>query len=185
MTPKDPNAVVVDALSPAQAKDELKRLAKLIRHHDELYYRQDAPEISDAEYDALRLRNAAIEARFPKLVRPDSPSRRVGAAPVDGFGKVRHRVPMLSLGNAFDAEDVTRVRRAHPPLPAPRPRMRRSRSSPSRRSTGSPSRCSYANGRLVEAATRGDGAEGENVTGQRHDDRRDSRTSSRAATCPR
>ena len=94
---KDASAAAISDLSQAEARDELKRLAAVIRHHDELYYQQDAPEISDAEYDALRVRNDAIEARFPKLVRPDSPSRRVGAAPGDGFGKVRHRVPMLSL----------------------------------------------------------------------------------------
>ena len=106
MSDKDFSAASVDGLKRAEAEAELRRLAALIRHHDELYYRQDAPEISDAEYDALRRRNEAVEARFPKLVRPDSPSRRIGAAAGDGFGKVRHRVPMLSLGNAFDAEDV-------------------------------------------------------------------------------
>ena len=89
----------------AEAKAELKRLAEEIAHHDRLYYQKDAPEISDAEYDALRRRNAAIEARFPELVRADSPSarrRRAGA----GFAKVGIATPMLSLDNAFDEEDV-------------------------------------------------------------------------------
>ena len=163
MSGKDAGAIPVEKLSEAQARTELARLADLIGHHDALYYRQDAPEISDADYDALRLRNDAIEKRFPKLVRSDSPSRRVGAAPADGFGKVRHRVPMLSLGNAFDAEDVTdfvvRIRRflglgtdagleftAEPKIDGLSISIR------------------YQNGRLVEAATRGDGTEGENVT---------------------
>ncbi len=163
MGKKVSGAIPVENLSEAQAKAELERLAALIGHHDDLYYRQDAPEVSDADYDALRLRNGAIEARFPKLVRPDSPSRRVGAAPADGFGKVLHRVPMLSLGNAFDAEDVTqfvdRIRRflglagdaglaftAEPKIDGLSISIR------------------YVDGRLVEAATRGDGAEGENVT---------------------
>src|SRR5512139_4105698 len=92
----------VAGLDEREAASELKRLAKVIAHHDELYYRLDAPEISDAEYDALRERNAAIEARFPHLIRDDSPSLRIGAPPVEAFGKVVHRVPMLSLGNVFD-----------------------------------------------------------------------------------
>ncbi len=164
MSDKNVSGIPVDGLSQAQAKDELLRLAKLIRHHDELYYTQDAPEISDAEYDALRLRNEAIEARFPKLVRADSPSRRVGAAPAEGFGKVRHRVPMLSLGERLRRRGRHRVRRARAPLPRAWSGRASSSSRPSRRSTGSPFRSDYRDGRLVEAATRGDGAEGENVT---------------------
>ena len=96
----------VAALDEAEAALELKRLAAEIAHHDELYYRKDEPEISDAAYDGLRARNDAIEARFPHLVRDDSPSLRVGAAPVEAFGKVVHRVPMLSLNNVFDEEGV-------------------------------------------------------------------------------
>ena len=163
MAAKATDTIAVEALTKAQAKAVLERLAREIAHHDALYYQNDAPEISDAEYDALRQRNAAIEARFPSLVRADSPSRRVGAAPVDGFGKLRHRVPMLSLGNAFTDEDVSefvvRVRRflnlgadadlavtAEPKIDGLSISIR------------------YEGGWLVEAATRGDGAEGENVT---------------------
>ena len=83
-----------DALDETEAAAELARLAAAIAHHDELYYRKDEAEISDADYDALRLRNDAIEARFPELVRDDSPSLKVGAAPVGAFGKVAHRVPI-------------------------------------------------------------------------------------------
>src|SRR5262245_53400974 len=93
-------------LTEAQAKAELKRLAAEIAAHDKRYYQQDAPTVTDAEYDALRRRNAAIEARFPELIRADSPSRRVGAAPTGKFKKVRHAVPMLSLDNAFTDQDV-------------------------------------------------------------------------------
>src|ERR1700760_2083585 len=92
-------------LTEAQAADELERLARESAGHDDAYYRDEAPSLSDADYDALKLRNAAIEARFPLLVRADSPSNRVGAAPESGFAKLRHRVPMLSLDNAMNAED--------------------------------------------------------------------------------
>jgi DNA ligase (NAD+) len=163
MGSKGSGAVPVDELSETQAKAELKRLAALIRHHDELYYRQDAPEISDAEYDALRLRNEAIEAHYPKLVRPDSPSRRVGAAPAEGFGKVRHRVPMLSLGNAFDAEDIVQfVERVHRFLGLKADAKLDFTAEP--KIDGLSISIRYNGGRLSEAATRGDGTEGENVT---------------------
>ena len=153
----------VGELTDAQAKAELARLAREIARHDDLYYANDAPEISDADYDALRQRNAAIEARFPAHVRPDSPSKRIGAAPVEAFGKVRHAVPMLSLGNAFSEEDVVdfiaRVRRflglaadAAVELTA-EPKI-----------DGLSISLTYNKGRLVQAATRGDGTEGENVT---------------------
>jgi hypothetical protein len=102
-------------LTREQARRELARLAAEIGAHDRRYYQEDKPTISDAEYDALRSRNAVIEARFPDLVRPDSPSRRIGAAPAGPFAKVRHRVPVLSLDNAFAEEAVTqfvaRIRR--------------------------------------------------------------------------
>ena len=100
--------VAVSKLGEAQARRELERLAKEIARHDELYYAKDAPVISDAEYDTLRERNAAIEARFPHLVRPDSPSLRIGAPAAEGFAKVTHAVPMLSLDNAFHEEDIER-----------------------------------------------------------------------------
>jgi DNA ligase (NAD+) len=153
----------VDALTEAEAKAELKRLAAEIARHDALYYRQDAPEISDAAYDELRARNAAVEQRFPHLRRSDSPSNRVGAAPVEAFGKVRHAIPMLSLGNAFNDEEVSdfiaRVRRFLGLAPEAaievlaEPKI-----------DGLSISLTYEGGHLVQAATRGDGVEGENVT---------------------
>jgi len=150
-------------LTEAQAKAELKRLASEIAAHDKRYYQQDAPTVTDAEYDALRRQNAAIEARFPELIRSDSPSRRVGAAPAGKFRKVRHAVAMLSLDNAFAEQDVVdfvaRIRRflklnddekivfsAEPKIDGLSMSLR------------------YQDGELVTAATRGDGAEGEDVT---------------------
>ncbi|MGZ8350831.1 MAG: NAD-dependent DNA ligase LigA, partial [Allosphingosinicella sp.] len=102
-------------LDETGAAAELERLAAEIARHNRLYHTDDAPEISDAEYDALVRRNTALEVRFPHLVREDSPSRIVGAAPAAHLSKVRHALPMLSLENAFSDEEVTdfvgRVRR--------------------------------------------------------------------------
>ena len=96
----------VESLSESEAASELARLAEEIAGHDRRYHAEDAPTISDAEYDALTRRNLAIEERFPDLVREDSPSRRVGAPPAEGFAKVRHAVPMLSLAKAYTDQDV-------------------------------------------------------------------------------
>ncbi|GIX13538.1 MAG: DNA ligase [Paracoccaceae bacterium] len=152
----------VAELTEAEARAELARLAAEIAAADAAYYREDAPRITDAEYDALKARNAAIEARFPHLVRPDSPSLRVGAAPVEAFGKVRHAVRMLSLANAFDeaavAEFDAGIRRFLNLGDAPvtytaEPKI-----------DGLSLSLRYEGGRLVTAATRGDGETGEDVT---------------------
>jgi DNA ligase (NAD+) len=90
----------------SEAAAELERLAREIARHNRLYHQEDAPELSDADYDALVRRNAELEAAFPHLVREDSPSRQVGAAPAAHLAKVRHALPMLSLDNAFADEDV-------------------------------------------------------------------------------
>ena len=92
---------MAEALTEAEAANRLARLAKEIARHDKLYHDQDAPEITDAQYDALVRENRELEARFPQLVRPDSPSKRLGAAPTTGLAKVTHARPMLSLDNAF------------------------------------------------------------------------------------
>ncbi len=154
----------VEALTLEQAAAELQRLASEIAFHDARYHGEDAPVISDADYDALRQRNAAIEARFPELMRSDSPSGRVGAAPADGFGKVTHAVPMLSLDNAFADEDVRdfvgRVRRflKFDPL------MGELAVTAEPKIDGLSLSLRYEKGVLVSAATRGDGTVGENVT---------------------
>ena len=153
----------VDQLTAKEAKAEHARLEAEISAHDKRYYQQDAPAVSDAEYDALRQRYEALEQRFPELHTLTSLTRRVGAAPAGRFKKVKHAVPMLSLGNAFSEEDVTdfveRIKRflgmkddaklvftAEPKIDGLSCTLR------------------YEKGKLVSAATRGDGAEGEDVT---------------------
>ena len=159
--------IAADKLTKRQANQELARLAQEIARHDKLYHQQDAPEISDAQYDALRQRLKAIEARFPELVTLDSPSMKVAPAPSAGFAKVRHARPMLSLDNAFSDEEVTefvdRVRRfleREIALDADteialtcEPKI-----------DGLSLSIRYEHGELVRAATRGDGSEGEDVT---------------------
>ena len=155
--------VDIDALDETTARAELARLAQLIGAANAAYHGADAPDISDADYDHLKRRNAEIEARFPQLKRDDSPSEQVGAAPAEGFGKITHAVAMLSLSNAFEDEDVTdfvdRIRKylglgadadlaftAEPKIDGLSLSLR------------------YENGALIQAATRGDGSVGENVT---------------------
>ncbi|HEX7967666.1 MAG TPA: NAD-dependent DNA ligase LigA, partial [Stellaceae bacterium] len=159
----------IEELTEKQAKAELKRLAEQIAHHDRLYYEKDAPEISDAEYDALRRRNSAIEQRFPQLVRADSPTHRIGAAPATGFAKVTHAKPMLSLDNAFDDEDVqaffASVRnffRRPEDLARVDPATIEVAAEP--KIDGLSCSLRYERGKLVLAATRGDGITGEDVT---------------------
>jgi DNA ligase (NAD+) len=153
----------VTKLTEKEAAAELERLAREIGEHDKRYYQEDAPTVSDADYDALRKRNAAIEAKFPALIRPDSPSRRVGAQAVEKFGKVKHGVPMLSLDNAFDDEDVTdfvdRIRRF---LNLPQDEELAITAEP--KIDGLSASLRYEDGKLVLGATRGDGAVGEDVT---------------------
>ncbi len=153
----------VDSLTASEAEAELARLAVEIAEHDRRYHAEDAPTVSDAEYDALRIRNAAIEARFPELMREDSPSLKVGAAPSGAFGKVVHAVPMLSLDNAFSDDDVrdfvASVRRF---LAWPADREIVFTAEP--KIDGLSMSLRYENRRLVTAATRGDGTTGENVT---------------------
>src|ERR1700753_2429157 len=149
--------------TPEQAAAELEKLAAEIAHHNQLYHTEDAPEISDADYDALMRRNAAIEAAWPDLVRADSPSKHVGAAPSSALSKVPHARPMFSLDNAFDDEEVAdflgRVRRflhlgedAQIALTA-EPKI-----------DGLSCSLRYENRTLVRALTRGDGQVGEDVT---------------------
>ena len=164
MTAKPKKLILPDIakLAKAPARVELKRLALELEGHDKRYYQDDAPSVTDAEYDALRQRFNAIEARFPEFVTAESPSQKVGAAPSGRFRKVRHAVPMLSLDNAFAEQDVLdfvgRIERflmlgddqiafsAEPKIDGLSMSLR------------------YEGGELVTAATRGDGAEGEDVT---------------------
>src|SRR6201997_5933944 len=149
-------------LTKAQAKVEHMRLTLELEGHDRRYYQDDAPSVSDAEYDALRQRFNAIEKRFPELVTSDSPSQKVGAAPSGRFKKVRHSLPMLSLDNAFAEEDVTDfVGRIARFLKLPDDKIDFSAEP---KIDGLSMSLRYEGGELVTAATRGDGAEGEDVT---------------------
>lgn len=156
-------SVRVDQLTQLEAVAELARLTDEIRAHDRRYFQDDAPTVTDAEYDALRRQLLAIEAAFPDLRRPDSPSLGVGSGPAEKFDKVRHAVPMLSLDNAFEDADladfVDRVRRF---LGWPADMPLAFTSEP--KIDGLSLSLRYEAGRLISAATRGDGAEGENVT---------------------
>lgn len=151
----------VEQLSERQAKKELLALADEMAAHDKAYHGEDAPVISDAAYDALKARNLAIEARFPDLVLTDSPSKKVGSAPSEKFAKVTHARAMLSLDNAFSAEDVHEfgariarfLRLDTPPAMTAEPKI-----------DGLSLSLRYEGGELVTAATRGDGAVGEDVT---------------------
>src|SRR6476661_10400483 len=164
MSPKvQTDKTPVDLLTAKQAKAEHARLQAEIAAHDKRYYQQDRPSVSDAEYDALRARYNAIEARFPDLRTLESLSLKVGAAPSGRFRKVRHALPMLSLDNAFAEQDVVdfvgRIRRFlklsddEPIAFSAEPKI-----------DGLSMSLRYEGGELVTAATRGDGAEGEDVT---------------------
>jgi DNA ligase (NAD+) len=158
--------VSIDHLTEEQATSELVELSEKIDYHDRLYYEKDQPEITDAEYDALRLRNNAIETHFPNLVLPDSPSHRVGAEPAMGFKKIRHTVPMTSLDNAMNLEQVQKkflesirnfMRELHntnvPIDLVVEPKI-----------DGLSCSIRYEKGHLVSGLTRGNGIEGEDVT---------------------
>lgn len=153
----------VQNLTAEEAKAEHDRLVEMIKAHDVAYYAEDAPAVSDAEYDRQRQELLALEARFPELITADSPSQNVGVTPAKGFGKVRHKVPMLSLDNAFSSDDLRefegRIRRflgldaaedvsffAEPKIDGLSASLR------------------YENGKFQQGATRGDGQEGEDIT---------------------
>ena len=151
-----------DALSAEDAKVELARLAKLLDQANSNYHANDAPTLSDAAYDDLKKRNAKIEALHPSLKRADSPSDKVGTPISDGFGKIRHAVPMLSLGNAFSEDDVTefdqRIRKFLSIEPSATLQY-----TAEPKIDGLSLSLRYENGKLTQAATRGDGSVGENV----------------------
>ena len=152
-----------ESMTEEEARLRLAELARAVAAANEAYHGQDAPEISDADYDALKRENTALEALFPHLKRADSPSDLVGAAPAEGFSKIRHAVRMLSLGNAFEEGDVaefTRFIRNFLGLGAEAPLA----FTAEPKIDGLSLSLRYEHGHLVQAATRGDGETGENVT---------------------
>lgn len=158
-----PKAVSKAAKGAETVEAEIARLSAEIARHDALYYREDAPVISDAEYDALRRRLSELEAAHPELRRPESPSLKIGAPPVAAFGKIRHEVPMLSLGNAFEDQDVIEfVERVRRFLKLSERETLEITAEP--KIDGLSISIRYESGRFIQAATRGDGTEGENVT---------------------
>jgi DNA ligase (NAD+) len=153
----------VDSLNESEAASELKRLAEEIAEHDRRYHGEDAPVITDAEYDALTRRNLAIEQRFPDLVREDSPSRRVGSPPAEGFAKVRHAVPMLSLAKAYTDQDVADfIERGRRFFDRDKDLDIAFTAEP--KIDGLSASLRYEGGVFVQGATRGDGAVGEDIT---------------------
>lgn len=155
--------IVVEELTQEEAAGELARLAAVLGRANQAYHSADNPDVDDATYDALKRRNAQIEARFPDLKREDSPTDQIGAAPADGFSKVTHAVAMLSLSNAFDAEDVREFdKRIRKYLGISGPEKLAYTAEP--KIDGLSLSLRYVDGVLVQAATRGDGAVGENVT---------------------
>ncbi|MBF0269091.1 MAG: NAD-dependent DNA ligase LigA [Alphaproteobacteria bacterium] len=158
--------IPVSALTDLEASGELAHLAREIAKLDKAYYQDDAPLVTDAEYDALMKRLEAIEAKFPHLKRQDSPKRKVGAAPAQGFAKIRHAAPMLSLDNAFDEADVEAF------ISSVRRYLKELRDNPDHtvdffadlKIDGLSASLTYEKGEFVKGATRGDGEVGEDVT---------------------
>ena len=153
----------VEDLTEDEARVELERLASEIARHDIAYHQNDAPEISDAEYDALRRRNQALEELFPELVRQDSPTGAVGASPAEGFAKVRHAVPMLSLAKAYtDLDVVDFIERGRRFFQRDKELDIAFTAEP--KIDGLSASLRYEKGEFVQGATRGDGAVGEDIT---------------------
>lgn len=151
----------IDELTEEQAKEELKKIAEEIAKADNAYYQNDEPYLTDSQYDTLKHYNTAIENRFPQLIRSDSPSRRVGAPIKSNFGKITHNIPMLSLSDVFSLEEVEdffesirRFLNANQDIALMcEPKI-----------DGLSFSARYENGVFVQAATRGDGSEGEDIT---------------------
>ena len=150
-------------MDKAQAVKKHKELAAQLNHHDKLYYQHDAPEITDAQYDELRLKLEEIEREYPELVTPDSPTQRVGTTLSTGFEKLEHKTPMLSLANAFSDEEITDfISRVHKFLGITNTQDIEIVGEP--KIDGLSLSLTYVDGKLVSGATRGDGSVGENIT---------------------